>query len=75
MSLRACLKPGAHGLVSTLMSSSENDVDRVSKHSGGVTLSALTFEEFHNAFSQNGFKFENIFSPDGYMINAHVVSI
>ena len=74
VSLRACLKKGAHGLISTL-ASLPNRLDRVLTDSDGISVSAFTPEEFFNTFSQNGFRVEQMSVQDGSMLRSHVIAI
>lgn len=73
-SLRASLKKGAHGLVSTPLPISENGYKKFWRNSAGMRLSLYTQEEIVTAFSENGFIVSQIFSPDEHMILAHMVA-
>ena len=71
-SLRASLQVGAPGMFSTPMG--EEDQLEVKNHVG-MLLTMYLPGELREAFESSGFCFRQMHSPDGHMVQGHMVAV
>jgi len=71
-SLRSCLKQDAPGMISLPMGYDDRleSINHV-----GMKLTLFTIEEIEQSLLKNGFEIINMFSPDGYMLLMHTITI
>ena len=72
-SLRGCLQVGATGFISTPLPRHKGE--KTWKNLQGMKLTLHTSEEIRKAFSDNGFIVQEMFTPDGNMLLAHMIAI